>query len=271
MKTYLLSWILLLGFGINKPDVSTIEPCSCTENQTLAIDLYEKGDLQTFLTFKANVRLQLVKDRIAILSYYAQHPKVSTKAKAAIMGSIKELKRVERDLQKVSRKIRGATVKSRKQFMEYLLRIQDGSGVALKKSSEILFGSYHAGDAPPLLILQPGPGTCEEGETPPSLDCGGVAQGVNSACLGGIEQKMDCGYYADMGNDGQHQLNQDMAECTTAMENSRAACQRAVESCDNTYDPRSDQYDFWRRASMSCTLKELLDDPLQTQTANGND
>ncbi len=43
------------------------------------------------------------------------------------------------------------------------------------------------------------------------------------------------------------------------------------KSCDNTYDPRSDQYDFWRRASMSCTLKELLDDPLQTQTANGND
>jgi len=271
MKTFLLSWILVLGFGYTQPKVSTIEPCSCTENQRLAMDLYEKGDLQTFLTFKANVRLQLVKDRIDILSYYAKHPKVSAKAKTAILGSIKALKRAENDLKKVSRKIRGAKIKNRKQFMVYLLQIQEGSGVALKRSSEILFGSYHAGDAPPLLILQPGPGTCEEGETPPNLDCGGVAQGVNNACLDGIDQKMDCGYYADMGNDGQHQLNQDMAECTTAMENSRAACQRAVESCDNTYDPRSDQYDFWRRASMSCTLKDILDDPLQTQTANGND
>ena len=133
MKTYLLSWILLLGFGHTKPVMGPIEPCSCTENQRLAMDLYEKGDLQTFLTFKANVRLQLVKDRIDILSYYAQHPKVAAKAKTAILGSIKALKRAENDLQKVSRKIRSAKIKDRKQFMTYLLQIQEGSGVDLLK------------------------------------------------------------------------------------------------------------------------------------------
>lgn len=266
MNTLIYSIIFLtLSFSENKPS------CDCNAYQERQVVSYQKGDIKTFLKDKNSFRLKLVNDRIAILDYFANHPEVSKENKAKITSSIWELKEVKFLLEKNLEAIQTVEILSAKSVQVFLNRIQDRSGLALKKSSDLLFGTYHGNEIPPFQVIKPGGGTnCEEGETPPNYDCGSVAQSVNNACLDGIQQKMECGYYADQGNDGEQQLSQDMMECTTAMENSRSACQQAIAACDNSYDPNRDQYDFWRRASLHCSLKELIRDPVQTQTSNGN-
>lgn len=271
MKSIIISILILSitlsGFAKSSPKV----PCDCETNQSIQLAYYNKGDFIGLLTSKNDLRLQLIKDRRAIMEYYAGHPAVYTRKKAKIASSIKELRLIERQLTSLSKKIKSAKVTDAKALNDWLHQIQGRSGLVLKRSSDILFGTYHGDEIPPFQIIKPGGGTnCEEGETPPNFDCGGVAQGVNNACLDGIQAKMECGYYASLGDQAQAQLYQDQSDCTTAKENSRSACQRAVESCDNTYDPDRDTFDFMRRAFFACSLKDALDEIPQTQTNNGN-
>jgi hypothetical protein len=272
--TYLTLLLAFLSFTISySGPIKTIEPgvCPCETYQTKSMELLKKGDAQKFLLLKLDFRLQLVQERMDHMAYFASHKMLIPGKKTKINSSIQELERVESQLIQLSGKIKAEKVFGSEKVKNYLYQIQKDSGLSLKKSSDILFGTYHSDDIPPFQIIKPGGGNkCEEGQTPPNYDCGSVAEGVNRACMDGIQQKMDCGYYARPGVDNEQQMSQDMQECTTAMENSRTACQRANENCNYNYNTQSDQYDFWRRASMQCSLREVLSRPAETQTSTGN-
>lgn len=267
---YLTLFVLLVSFGTTQ---AKSKPCNCVEYQKQLAASYEKGDHKAFLKDKTEFRLMLLSERLDILEYGMGHRNLLPEAKPTLSNSIGKIKAAISELKAIKSELKTMKVEDSKTFRTMMHKISGQSGPALAYSSDVLFGNYEADKVPYFKIFgkNPGGGTgnCEEGETPPSFDCAGAGAAVNRDCLDGIQQKQECGYYSEPGADNDARYQYDLQECTTAMENTQSACQRAVESCDNNYDMNADRYDFWRRASLSCAQREISTRPGETETNTG--